>query len=206
MTTGGLGATDMGNQAAIGGVAREFYGRILKYYEDPAAWKQETREAYAKRERYIFKDAQFGFEPHVAEKIFNDMVAEAKVKVVLGQRLDLKNGVVKDGGADRFDQDGVGRGLRGKDVHRRDVRGGSDGEGGRVVHARARGERAVRRDAQRRAGRARAKSHQFGPEGRSVREAGRQEQRAAAERPRRRRRARTARRTSGCRRTTTASA
>src|SRR5689334_305739 len=39
MTTGGLGATDMGNQAAIGGVSREFYGRILKYYEDKRVWK-----------------------------------------------------------------------------------------------------------------------------------------------------------------------
>src|SRR2546430_6978691 len=76
MTTGGLGATDMGNQAAIGGVAREFYGRILKYYEDKSVWRQETLEAYAKREHYIFKDAMFGFEPHVAEKILNDMAAE----------------------------------------------------------------------------------------------------------------------------------
>jgi hypothetical protein len=97
MTSGGLGATDMGNQAAIGGVAREFYGRILKYYENQDVWKQEKREAYAKREHYIFKDAQFGFEPHVAEKIFNDMAGEAKVKVVLGQRLDLKTGVKKEG-------------------------------------------------------------------------------------------------------------
>src|SRR3954470_22739512 len=99
MTTGGLGATDMGNQAAIGGMAREFYGRILKHYEDQAAWKQETREAYAKRERYIFKDAQFGFEPKVGEAILNEMVKEAKVTVVFGQRLDLKNGVVKNGAA-----------------------------------------------------------------------------------------------------------
>src|SRR3954464_5992337 len=61
MTTGGLGATDMGNQAAIGGVSREFYGRILKYYQDQSVWRQETPDEYAKRERYIFKDAQFGF-------------------------------------------------------------------------------------------------------------------------------------------------
>src|SRR3954454_20453128 len=77
MTTGGLGATDMGNQAAIGGVAREVYGRILKYYEKPANWKQETRDAYAKRERYIFKDAQFGFEPRIAERMLDEMVKEA---------------------------------------------------------------------------------------------------------------------------------
>jgi hypothetical protein len=97
MTTGGLGATDMGNPAAIGGLSREFYGRIFKHYQDPAAWKQETREQYAKRERYVLADAQFGFEPRVAEKILNDMVREAGVTVVLGQRLDLKNGVTKEG-------------------------------------------------------------------------------------------------------------
>src|SRR5205823_5643356 len=34
---------------------------------------------------------------HVAEKILNDMLAAAKVTVVTGERLDLKQGVVKDG-------------------------------------------------------------------------------------------------------------
>ena len=97
MTSGGLGATDTGNQAAIGGVAREFYGRILKHYEDKSAWKFETLQAYANRERYIVKDAMFGFEPKVAEEIFNTMLGEAKVRVVLGQRLDLKDGVKKEG-------------------------------------------------------------------------------------------------------------
>lgn len=97
MTTGGLGATDMGNQKAIGGVAREFYQRILKYYQVKSAWKYETPEQYAKRERYYQGDALFGFEPHVAERNYDDMLAEAHVQVVRGERLDLKNGVKKDG-------------------------------------------------------------------------------------------------------------
>src|SRR5688500_15404486 len=46
LTTGGLGATDIGNKQAIGGIAREFYGRIWRHYNDPAAWRHETREAY----------------------------------------------------------------------------------------------------------------------------------------------------------------
>src|SRR5947199_888 len=41
--------------------------------------------------------AQFLFEPHAAERAFNDMAREAGVKVVFGERLDLKNGVRKDG-------------------------------------------------------------------------------------------------------------
>ena len=32
MTTGGLGWTDFGNKAAIGGLAREFYRRVGKHY------------------------------------------------------------------------------------------------------------------------------------------------------------------------------
>ena len=96
MTTGGLGATDTGNQAAIGGVSREFYRRIRDYYQDRSHWKSETPEQYAKREHYVFPDAMFGFEPHVAERIYAEMAAEAKVIVVIGQRLDLKRGVNKD--------------------------------------------------------------------------------------------------------------
>ncbi len=97
MTTGGLGATDMGNQKAIAGVSREFYQRILKHYADKSAWKYETPDEYAKRERYYQDDALFGFEPHVAEKIYNDMLAEAKATVIFNERLDLKSGVTKNG-------------------------------------------------------------------------------------------------------------
>src|SRR5215467_9150241 len=41
LTSGGLGATDIGNKAAIGGISREFYQRIKKHYADDAAWKYE---------------------------------------------------------------------------------------------------------------------------------------------------------------------
>src|SRR5215213_9452424 len=46
LTTGGLGATDIGNKRAIGGIAREFYGRIWKHYNDAANWQHETHEQY----------------------------------------------------------------------------------------------------------------------------------------------------------------
>src|SRR5262249_7466543 len=32
MVTGGLGATDVGNRAAIGGYSREFFERVRRYY------------------------------------------------------------------------------------------------------------------------------------------------------------------------------
>ena len=39
MTTGGLGATDIGNKGAIGGLALEFYRRVARHYAQAASWK-----------------------------------------------------------------------------------------------------------------------------------------------------------------------
>jgi hypothetical protein len=64
MTSGGLSQTDIGNKAAIGGIAREFYQRLGKHYSKDEAWT---------------------FEPSVAERTFNDLIREAKVKVFLRQ-------------------------------------------------------------------------------------------------------------------------
>src|SRR5262245_1259885 len=41
LTSGGLGATDIGNKDAIGGLARDFYHRVWKHYQDESAWRQE---------------------------------------------------------------------------------------------------------------------------------------------------------------------
>jgi NADPH-dependent 2,4-dienoyl-CoA reductase/sulfur reductase-like enzyme len=46
MTSGGLGATDFKNPDAVGGLSREFYQRIKKFYANPAAWKYERPEDY----------------------------------------------------------------------------------------------------------------------------------------------------------------
>ena len=95
LTTGGLGATDIGNKRAIGGLSREFYQRIYKYYLAPEHWTRESRESYFK-DRAKNEESMWTFEPSVATQIFNDMIAEAKVPVVFGQRLDLQKGVIKD--------------------------------------------------------------------------------------------------------------
>jgi hypothetical protein len=98
LTSGGLGRTDIGNKGAIGGIAREFYQRIHRYYENPAAWQHETFEEYkASRRGMVDEDTMWGFEPHVAEAVYRSMLDEAKVPVLLGQRLDLKSGVSKEG-------------------------------------------------------------------------------------------------------------
>ncbi len=66
MTTGGLGATDVGHELAIGGISREFYQQVGKHYGKLLAWR---------------------FEPHVAESIFNRMLRDADVGVYRQQRL-----------------------------------------------------------------------------------------------------------------------
>ena len=97
LTSGGLGATDIGNKKAIGGMSREFYQRIRKHYEADTAWTREKRAAFKGHGHDLAEDTAWTFEPHVAEKVFNDLVKEHKIPVVFGQRLDLKAGVKKDG-------------------------------------------------------------------------------------------------------------
>ncbi|MCI0700967.1 MAG: FAD-dependent oxidoreductase, partial [Planctomycetia bacterium] len=95
LTSGGLGWTDSGNKAVIGGIAREFYQRVKKHYDDPKAWvhqKPETYQFYRPKE-----DAMWTFEPKVAEKLLRDMLEEAKMPVVFGERLDRAKGVKLDG-------------------------------------------------------------------------------------------------------------
>lgn len=96
LTTGGLGATDIGNKQAIGGMSREFYQRIHKYYLAPQRWNRESRDSYFQN-KSTTEDAMWTFEPSVASQVFQSMLDETKVAVVLGQRLDLENGVKKAG-------------------------------------------------------------------------------------------------------------
>ncbi len=104
LTTGGLGATDIGNKRAIGGISREFYGRIWKHYQQPSAWPHQKREEYANRRGSGSEPAETTmrtFEPHVATKVYDDLLREAgdRVTVVRGERLDLTpgRGVIKEG-------------------------------------------------------------------------------------------------------------
>jgi hypothetical protein len=95
LTSGGLGATDIGNKGAIGGISREFYQRVKQHYAHPAAWVYERPESYrsGRGSETAQEDAMWTFEPHVAEKILHDFCREAGVVVVKGERLDLSGGV-----------------------------------------------------------------------------------------------------------------
>ena len=49
LSSGGLGFTDTGNKAVIGGLAREFYHRVYQHYQKPEAWRQEKREQFGNK-------------------------------------------------------------------------------------------------------------------------------------------------------------
>ncbi|MFM8533221.1 MAG: FAD-dependent oxidoreductase, partial [Acidimicrobiia bacterium] len=102
LTTGGLGSTDIGNKKAIGGLSREFYANVFRYYGDLAKWKQQTREQYFANRPHGYAGTEttlWTFEPQAATEIFAAMLVQVKdrVTVVFGERLDLKKGVVKHG-------------------------------------------------------------------------------------------------------------
>lgn len=102
LSSGGLGFTDTGNKAVIGGLAREFYHRVWKHYDRPEAWKWQKREEYGNKGQgtpAIDKEqrTQWIFEPHVAEQIFEDLIREHQIPVQRDEWLDRARGVKKDG-------------------------------------------------------------------------------------------------------------
>jgi len=75
LTSGGLGSTDFGNKAAIGGISLEFYRRLGEHYNNPDG------EAWL-------------FEPSVAERTFVEMLEESGAEFYKHQQL---HSVQKDG-------------------------------------------------------------------------------------------------------------
>lgn len=102
LTSGGLGYTDTGNKAVIGGLAREFYHRVWKHYEEPSAWHWQRREDFGNRgQGTVAMDGELRtmwiFEPHVAERVFEDLIKEHQIPVRRDEWLDRAKGVRKTG-------------------------------------------------------------------------------------------------------------
>jgi len=96
LSSGGLGQTDIGNKAAIGGLSRQFYRDVLAHYRDPAAWTWQRREQYrdgGQTQTAGGEDAMWTFEPGVALKIFGAWIETNNIEVVYGERLDRASGV-----------------------------------------------------------------------------------------------------------------
>lgn len=102
LTAGGLGWTDSGNKAVIGGLSREFYHRVWQIYDKPSAWKWQKREEYGNKGQGTEALDTTGrtmwiFEPHVAENVYEAWVKEMKIPIVRNAWLDRQKGVRKEG-------------------------------------------------------------------------------------------------------------
>ncbi|MEO2046520.1 MAG: FAD-dependent oxidoreductase [Pirellulales bacterium] len=102
LSSGGLGWTDTGNKSVIGGISREFYQRIWRYYNVSEAWKWQKKSEYGNRGQGTSaidgkERSMWIFEPHVAEQVFEDFVAEYNIPVHRNEWLDRKRGVKLDG-------------------------------------------------------------------------------------------------------------
>ncbi len=101
-SSGGLGFTDTGNKAVIGGLSRDFYHRIYLHYQKPESWVQQKQSEYGgKGQGTPAIDGEnrtmWIFEPHAAEQVFEDYVKEFGLEVVRNEWLDRAKGVKKEG-------------------------------------------------------------------------------------------------------------
>jgi hypothetical protein len=102
MSSGGLGFTDVGDKSVIGGLSREFYHRIWQHYQTPQAWRWQKCEEFGNRGQGtaavdLDKRTMWVFEPHVAERVFEDFIAAHEIPVYRDEWLDRQSGVQKDG-------------------------------------------------------------------------------------------------------------
>ena len=101
LTSGGLGFTDTGKKEVIGGISREFYQKVYDHYQSDQAWQWQDRSEYGNKGQgtpAIDGDARtmWIFEPHVAEKVFEDFVKENEIEVLRDEWLDRENGVTTE--------------------------------------------------------------------------------------------------------------
>jgi hypothetical protein len=104
--TAGLTATDINNYRLIGGIAREAFQKLYTYYQNPAVWRNQTRDEFfelSKKRTFTGKNdslkMQWVYESNVLENIFKLMLKDAKVTVIYNQKIKRNRGVVKEGTA-----------------------------------------------------------------------------------------------------------
>jgi hypothetical protein len=84
-------------------LSREFYHRIWRHYNEPGAWKWQKREEYGNKGQGTpaidgTQRTMWIFEPHVAERVFEDFVRENNISVHRDEWLDRNAGVKKFNG------------------------------------------------------------------------------------------------------------
>ena len=101
LTTGGLGATDIGNKNAFGGIALEFYGDVAKWYADPSHWTHQSRDEYkpgGQNKGTMGADSMWTFEPSAALAILEGWEKRDGLDIRRNEWLDRENGVEKQDG------------------------------------------------------------------------------------------------------------
>lgn len=104
LSSGGLGFTDTGNKEVIGGLSREFYHRLYEHYQQDNSWVWQKRAEYGNKGQGTpaidgNNRTMWIFEPHAAEKVFEDFVKEYSLTVHRNEWLDRSaKGISKKGG------------------------------------------------------------------------------------------------------------
>ena len=98
LSSGGLGWTDTGNKEVIGGLSREFYHRIYQFYQDDSVWEWQEKDEYGNKGQgtpAIDGDERtmWIFEPHAAEQVFEDFIAEYDITVHRDEWLNRDDGI-----------------------------------------------------------------------------------------------------------------
>jgi len=93
MTAGGLSAVDIGDPRTVGGIAREYFTRLAGSYGKTLGWDKASEGKGGPA-----TGGAYSIEPHVAERVFDEMAAEARIPVYFGARLssvELASGIRK---------------------------------------------------------------------------------------------------------------
>ena len=101
LTTGGLGQTDIGNKAAFGGIALEFYKAVATYYGNPDNLVVQFPDERKRKDTSagILKGvSKWTFEPSVALSILEGWERRDGLDIRRGEWLDREKGVEKRDG------------------------------------------------------------------------------------------------------------
>ncbi|MDX2067657.1 MAG: FAD-dependent oxidoreductase [Haliscomenobacter sp.] len=120
LSSGGLGFTDTGNKEVIGGLSREFYHRLYEHYQQDNSWVWQKKAEYGNKGQGTpaidgNNRTMWIFEPHAAEKVFEDFVKEYALTVHRNEWLDRSaKGLSKKSGKIRTMRTLSGNVYRGK--------------------------------------------------------------------------------------------
>jgi hypothetical protein len=104
LSASGLGWTDTGDKSVIGGLARDFYHRLYMHYQKEESWKWQEQSEYGNvGQGNVAIDGNnrtmWIFEPHAAEKAFDQLIEENDIPLYREEWLDRDGGVIMKGTA-----------------------------------------------------------------------------------------------------------